>query len=167
MARMNDLPLELPSKYYPAIGETLYRWALLEFQMQAIIWRAMGLDNRQGRTLTVGMKAPVLIGILRTLTLKWAVNKTEIRSIKALATDAQDLADDRNILAHGVWMYPQGGDPSDVFLHYMKKSHYRILPHAEKKSPRNIKSTATKIRKLNERAERLLARIVVRQKASL
>ena len=53
MAKIYDLPLQLPSRYYAPIGEVIYRWALLEFQMQAIIWRAMGIDNPQGRTLTI------------------------------------------------------------------------------------------------------------------
>ncbi|MCZ6637298.1 MAG: hypothetical protein O7C66_03790 [Alphaproteobacteria bacterium] len=133
--------------------------------MQVIIWRALELDNKKGRTLTVGMGAKPLIGIIKTITLRWAVNKTEIRVIKALAAVASEVYDDRNNLAHGVWMYPENGNPNDIYLHYMKTPRaYRILPKAEKLHPRDIKSTATKIKRLNERAERLINRIEKRQK---
>ena len=72
MARLWELPIKMPPKYYPAIGEVVYRQALLEFQMQVIIWRALELDNKKGRTLTVGMGAKPLIGIIKTITLRWA-----------------------------------------------------------------------------------------------
>ena len=163
MARLFDVPLKLPDRYYAPIGETLYRWALLEFQIQAVIWRALGINNKQGRILTVGMDARVLVGILRTLMRYAAANKIEARMMKSLADDTQNLADSRNILAHGAWMYPIGGNPSDVYLHYMKKAHERIVPFAQKYRPRQITATATKIRKLNERAGRLIKRIEKRQ----
>jgi hypothetical protein len=166
MAKLYDLPLQLPPRYYAPIGEVIYRWALLEFQMQAIIWRAMELDNKQGRTLTVGMDARVLTGIFRTLNRRWAANKTEIKMIGSLAKDVFDLYDDRNNLAHGVWMYPRGGKQSDVWLSYMKPSQNRILPRAEKRMPRQIIATANKIKKLNRRAERLINRLEKRPPSS-
>ena len=159
MARLFDLPLELPNRYYAPIGEVLYRWALLEFQIQAIIWRTLSIDNKQGRTLTVGMDAKVLVGILRTLMRYWAANRTEIRMMESLAKHTQALTDDWNILAHGVWMYPLGGTSSNVYLTYMKKSHQRILPFVEKRRPHQITATANKLRKLNKRADRLIKRL--------
>ena len=166
MAKLYDLPLQLPSRYYAPIGEVIYRWALLEYQMQEIIWRAMGIDNQQGRTLTVGMDARVLTGIFRTLIRRWAANKTETKMISSLARDTSDLYDDRNNLAHGVWGYPSGSKQSDVWLHYMKPSKNRILPRAEKRTPRQIRATANKIKELNQRAERLINRLEKRQRTS-
>ena len=166
MAKLYEIPLQLPSRYYAPIGEAIYRWALLEYQMQEIIWRAMGIDNQQGRTLTIGMDARGLTRIFRTLTQRWAVNKTEAKMISSLAKDTSNLYDDRNYLAHGAWGYPRGGKQSDVWLSYMKASHNRILPRVEKKTPRQITATANKIKKLNQRAERLLNRLEKRQQPS-
>lgn len=166
MVIKSETLLDLPDKYYIAIGEVIYRWALLEFQMQAIIWRALDIDNKKGRTLTIGADSKALFGMLRTVNLRWAVNKTEIRMIKALVSDAQDIGDERHILAHGVWVYPQNGKQSNIHLTYMKSSSHRILPKTERLPLRRIKTVATKLRKINERAESLYQRIGARQKAS-
>ena len=123
----------------------------------------MRLDNKQGRTLTVGMNAKVLISVLGTLNRKWAANQTEKRAIKSLIRHAREVVDDRNHVAHGAWMYPRGGNPTDLYLHYMKESHQRIMPRAVKKRPRDLKATANKIKILNQRAEKLLHRLEERQ----
>ena len=50
---VDDVAIDLPSKYYPAIGEFLFRYAQLEYQMHEIIWRALDLENTEGRVLTI------------------------------------------------------------------------------------------------------------------
>ncbi len=60
MSRVYVNALKLPVKYYAPIGEFIFRWAQLEYQMQEIIWRSLDIDNPEGRTLTVGMGARAL-----------------------------------------------------------------------------------------------------------
>ncbi len=101
MAREYDNALKLPVKYYAPIGEFIFRWAQLEYQMQEIIWRSLGIDNPQGRTLTVGMGARTLRAILGTLTLKWLTHPTEKQMANSIAKGMRELENFRNQLAHG------------------------------------------------------------------
>lgn len=165
MARKYDNALHLPPEYYAPIGEVIFRWAQLEHQMQEIIWRAVGIDNKVGRTLTVGMDARTLSTILGTLTLKWLAHPTEKQMANSIAKGARSLANFRNHLAHGSWEYPKGGDPADVRLIYMKETEQRIRPRAKKHGPPEIKDNADKLRRLNEKAQKLIFRLEARQKA--
>ncbi len=162
-----DLPIKLPAKYYPAIGELLYRWALLEFQMQVIIWRTLNIDNKKGRTLTVGMSARALMAILRTMSLRWAGNKTDIQMLNSIAKHAGKLINVRNSVAHGTWMYPSGGRKTAIRLHFMKETpEHRLLPRTKKYTPDKIKTDVGKLARINERAEALITMIEARQPPS-
>ena len=86
MAREFDNALRLPTEYYAPIGEVIYRWAQLEYQMHEIIWRSLGIDNKTGRTLTIGMDARTLCGILGTLTKRWLTHPTEKQMANSIAT---------------------------------------------------------------------------------
>jgi len=156
--------LHLPQEYYTAIGEVIFRSAQLEYQMQEIIWRALEIDNKQGRTLTIGMDARTLSAILGTLTQRWLTNATEKQLAHSIAKGVRGLAPFRNYLAHGSWQYPEGGDPTDVYLHYMKETKHRIMPKAVKHEPRDIKANAEKLRRLNEKAQKLIFRLDAKQK---
>ena len=163
MIRVYSNALKLPVKYYAPIGEFIFRWAQLEYQMHEIIWRSLGIDNPQGRTLTVGMGARVLRGILGTLTLKWLTHPTEKQMATSIARGMRELDDFRNQLAHGSWQYPQGGRKSDVYLHYMKETKQRIMPTAIKHEPTEIKEKVEKLRRLNEKAQELIFLLDARQ----
>ncbi len=163
MIREYDNALRLSAKYYTPIGEVIFRWAQLEYQMQEIIWRALGIDNKQGRTLTVGMGARTLAAVLGTLTKQWISDPTETQMTHSIAKGVRSLSDFRNQLAHGSWQYPKGGRKTDVFLHYMKETDQRILPKAVKHEPTEIKAQAEKLRRLNEKAQDLIHRLDARQ----
>ena len=156
--------LRLPQKYYPPIGEFIFRWAQLEYQMQEIIWRSVGIDNKTGRTLTVGMDARTLSAILNTLTLQWLTHPTEKQMVNSIAKGVRSLSNFRNQLAHGSWQYPKGGKPEDVYLHYMKETaEQRIMPRARRHEPPDIKKQADRLRRLNEKAQKLIFRLDARQ----
>ncbi|MCH7888874.1 MAG: hypothetical protein IIA00_06305 [Proteobacteria bacterium] len=163
MAREFDTALTLPPEYYPPIGEFMYRWAQLEYQMQEIIWRAVGIDNRVGRTLTVGMGVKTLTAILGTLTRRWLAHPTEKQMADSLAKGVRSLTLFRNHLAHGSWEYPKGGDPSDIYMIYMRETEQRILPTAKKHEPPEIQKNANELRRLNEKAQKLIHRLDARQ----
>ena len=67
MAEIRDFVLNLPHRYYLAIGEFMFRAAQLEVQMQEILWRAINLDNKQERVLTVGTGANTIRAMLQTV----------------------------------------------------------------------------------------------------
>jgi hypothetical protein len=96
--RIGTVIAVLPNEYNTQIGAIIAKWATLEFQMMTIIWRAMGLDNEEGRVLTVGMGTQVLCGVLRTLPKRWItvdVTKQEVaRLVKAVgeSTEARTIS---------------------------------------------------------------------------
>ncbi len=163
MVREFDNALQLPKGYYAPIGEVIFRWAQLEYQMQEIIWRSLGIDNKVGRTLTVGMDARTLAAILGTLTQRWLTTPQEKQAAHSIAKGVRQLSNFRNHLAHGSWEYPKGGKPSDVYLIYMKEIEQRILPNAVKHKPPKIKENAEKLRELNEKAQKLIHYLDKRQ----
>ena len=164
MAREYDNALRLPVRYYAPIGECIFRWAQLEYQMQEIIWRSLGIDNKVGRTLTVGMNARTLATILGTLTLRWLTTTEEKQAVRDIAKGVRELSNFRNQLAHGSWEYPKGGKRNDVYLIYMKETAaQRILPRAVKHEPQEIKANAGKMRQLNENAQKLIHHLDKRQ----
>jgi len=67
MAVVRDFVLNLPQQYYLAIGEFMFRVGQLEVQMQEILWRAIDVDNKQGRVLTVGTAAKTIRSMLQTV----------------------------------------------------------------------------------------------------
>jgi hypothetical protein len=103
MAQIHTIPLDIPARHYGAIGQVVAQWARLEYMLQALIWRAMGLDNKQGRVLTVAMPGRALFGALRSLELRWIKDRQTANAIRTLARDAQRLKDERDAIAHGVW----------------------------------------------------------------
>ncbi len=117
------------------------------------------IDNKIGRTLTVGMGNKTLCGVIRTLTRLWLTKPIEVQTALAIARGAQEVDDFRNQLAHGSWEYPKGGKTTDIWMIYMKASAERIMPRAIKHHPREIRKYATKLRRLNEKAQKLIHRL--------
>jgi hypothetical protein len=159
MDKMYEIASKLPIKYYAPIGEFIFRWAQLEYQMHEIIWRGLDIGNKKGRTVTIGMGARTLAAILGTLTLKWVSDPTDKQMLHSIAKGVRSLDGFRNQLAHGSWQYPQGGKKTDVYLHYMKEIQQRIMPLAKKHEPEEIKKKIGELKRLNEKAETLIARL--------
>jgi hypothetical protein len=157
MARVGNLLLHLPDDHYTQIGAVITKWATLEFQMMAIIWRAMELDNIEGRVLTVGMGTQVLCGILRNLPKKWIVDNDVKADVIKLTDGVSKYAEGRNFLAHGIWtVFP---DDSAPYLNFMKKAEHRILPAAQPVKPDELKLFSQILDQLNLLANGILGRL--------
>lgn len=160
-----DPVIDMPPAYYTAIGEVLQRWAQLEYQMQEILWYGMGLNEKQGRTLTVGMKMHVIMGTLQTATLFWITDKTDLQEVNILLKGARKWAADRNHIAHGSWQAPPER-PDEIRLHYMKESEDRLLPKAKVIDPHKMRQISDGLRALNVRADKLTRKLRAKQRAS-
>jgi hypothetical protein len=99
--------LSLDESYYAPIGEILSKWAALEYTMQVIVWKAIGLENPEGRVLTVGMSGKTPCGIVGNLTRKVILDQDAIKSIKKLTRFMNKNVDFRNRLSHGIEVAPQ------------------------------------------------------------
>ena len=159
MAQNNEVDLDLPHPYYAAIGEYIFLCSQLEYQISKIIWRAMDLDNKQGRTLTIGMKVNVLRGILTTITNtdRWVKNKTHLQEINVIRNQCREFSKLRIHLAYGVWGYLTGGDKSNVALSYMKESNEKMLVKRDTSiTDAEFHRRIGKVRAINLRAQRLI-----------
>ena len=109
MAVVRDFVLNLPTDYYLAIGEFIFRSGQLEVQMQEILWRAIDLDNKQGRVLTAGTGANPIRSMLQTVISDdakgtWIAEHTPegkaiIDAISSLVSKSKDFSELRNRIA--------------------------------------------------------------------
>jgi hypothetical protein len=159
MAQIAQPVMGLPHPYYAAIGEFLFRFAQLEYQLNEIIWSALQLDYKTGRTLTIGSDVKVLCQTIKTIANTrrkiWIKDPTLIQEMNSIANTATSLRERRNAIAHGSWQSTTG-QPIGAILHFMKND--RILPRADKSiDDRRIASDAAKLHDLNQRAKKLIA----------
>src|SRR5262245_12319771 len=105
MAQIHEPVMDLPPAYYSAIGEFLFRFAQLEYQLHEIIWKAFKIGPKVGRTMTIGTDIRVLCGMIGTITgaKLWITNRTHIQEMNGIANGARSHSDFRNSLAHGSW----------------------------------------------------------------
>lgn len=151
--RVGNVLLVLPDEYYTQIGAIIAKWATLEAQMMFIIWRAMGLENEEGRVLTVGMGTQVLCGILRNLPRKWVTDEKLKVALSQLVKFVSDSADSRNYLAHGMWTkYPDDPLP---YLNFMKSGEHRILPGAQAVTPEQLGYFSKSLDAMNQLAAQI------------
>lgn len=156
MAQIHSLAISLTDPYYTAIGAIAMRWAALEYILQNIIWRAMKLDNKQGRVLTIGMNTQPLTGIIRNPPRRWVTDEKIKADIKSLLEDIDTWVEWRNSIVHGVWTSDPTKPTEAPWLNYMKKGHERLLPSAEQVTPAYMDHIAEAISTLNERALAIL-----------
>jgi hypothetical protein len=123
MAQFAQPAIDLPASYYAAIGEFLFRFAHLEYQLHEIIWASMGLGYKSGRTLTIGTNTNSLRAMIRTIALgaTWLKGEALRKELKAIANEIKDHASWRNAIAHASWQSPYG-TPDNAHLHFIKET---------------------------------------------
>jgi len=163
MPQIHNLPLNLPVRYCSAIGEVVARWARLEIGLQILLWRAMGLDNRQGRVLTVGMPARALFGALRSLKHNWVGDAGTETTIRALVKDAEAAKNERDAIVHGVWGHTKG-KPRPLRILRMKFGDQRVMPRSYPLTPADMTTPAANLKELNKRADGLIRLVVAARK---
>lgn len=169
MAQDFDFNVNLPHDYYPAIGEFIFRCAQLESQLHEVLWRAIGIDNKQGRVLTIGTDAKVIRGMLRTVAGeaskgRWIPQskKILIQEINSLVGKAKEFSDLRNKIAHGSWQSPVRGKASEVQLLYTKERDQKILAKYDPSvGVAYLHQACAKVRTLNMKAKTLIHDLTV------
>lgn len=164
MAQDRDFVMNLPHTYYPALGEFIFRCGQLENQMHEILWRALSIDNKQGRTLTIGADIKAIRGMLTTAASDEAKNRwipsseRNIRQeINSLVLKSKEHIELRNRIAHGAWQSPVGGAPSDIQLLFTKERGEKILAKYDPTlDDAHIHKQCTELKKLNLKAKKLL-----------
>jgi len=163
MAHFDHPVMDLPASYYSAVGEFMFRFAQLEYQLHEIIWMAMDLGYQQGRILTIGTDFRVLSATIKTITRPdarvWVKNKTIIQEMNSIVGNGRKHYGLRNKIAHGSWQSPDGS-PKNARLHFMKQEDERILPRHDKTlNDQRIHRHAGELRTLNHRAKKLIEQL--------
>lgn len=162
MAQIYEVAANLPHQYYPAIGEFIFYYSQLEYLLHELIWRCLDVDNKQGRTLTIGTDVSVLLATLNTIlyTERWVESprlKGEIGNVTAPASKYRGL---RNQIAHGLWQHPRNGDKNHIRMTYMKEtSDQRLIPHGRPLEPEELHRAAAKLKTAVLRGKKLIAEI--------
>ena len=162
MKFMGEVCTDLPHEYYAPIGEFMFRYAQLEYMLHEIAWRCIDIDNKQGRTLTIGADVSVLRATINTITStdRW-VTTPRIRSEAGyIVGQAKAYAALRNQLAHGSWQFPKSGRSDDVLMCYMKETaEQRLMPQARRPKCDEFYRAAGKLKSVIQRAKKLVAEI--------
>lgn len=150
--------MDLEQEYYSAIGEFIFRYAQLEYQMHELVWFALDIGYKKGRILTIGTDSKVLRGMLATITatdkyLHIARHKQEINSICGLSKKLYSI---RNYLVHGSW---QSADASskNAAIHEMKE--HRLMPPRSKLRYGDIYQHVSALKQKNALAQRLIVEL--------
>src|ERR1051326_189501 len=98
-----DPIIDLRPDYHLAMGQLLQRWAQLEYQLQEVIWYGMGISEKQGRMLTVGMSMDAIWGTVRNVAKNWIKDPSDQAIAKKISDRMQDFQDARKYIAHGRW----------------------------------------------------------------
>ncbi len=122
----------LPPEYFAKIGEIIFVWARLEYQLGVLIREGYLIDKDTGRALTIGMDIGVACGVLRTLTYTnhWVEDKAVIKELRELVTDIKDKTEHRHQFAHVVVGCSENN--YEEFSRYLfKAAEHRINPGHE------------------------------------
>lgn len=160
MERFDHPAMDLEPEYYPAMGEFIFRYAQLEYQMHEIVWFAVKLGYKEGRILTIGTDSRVLRSMLLTITStdSWIASKTHKQEINSLCATSQSFNSMRNYLAHGSWQSPDA-TAKGATIHYMKQAEERLLPKRSKITHAEIYAAASKLKQMNALAQRLIVQL--------
>ena len=157
MTRIGKVIPKLPDEYNTQIGAIIMKWATLEFQMMVVIWRAMGLDNVEGRVLTAGMSTEVLLGILANLPRKWITDSVIKEELSRLVKAVRDRKNFRNNIARGIWtLYKDDPLPH---LNFMKQGDQRIMPDAQAVTPSDLKGFSISLDQMNQLADQIVRKL--------
>jgi hypothetical protein len=162
MAQMHVPVMRLPSRYYRQIGEFIFRYAQLEYQLHEIVWALLRLEYKAGRILTVGSESRVLRAQIATIlkSVKWVKDPGLITEIKAISGVAADYYERRNYLAHGTWQAPwRATSKTSPRLHRMVSAEERLMPAVFKGvDASEIRKWVLKLKSANVRARTLIRR---------
>jgi len=161
MSQIDTVVTALPHEYCQPIGEFLFRFAQLEYQLQEVIWAALDLGPKEGRILTIGADGKALRQMAKTITGVdlWVKTKQHKQEINMVAEALRKHSEMRNAIAHGSWQSPDGRS-SGARLHFMKRSENRIVPkYKPSLDDRLIQKWASQLKSANERARKLISNL--------
>ncbi len=114
----------LPVSHSYQIGRAITRWALVEWQLKSVTYLLLGVSTKAGQLGFRTARAADYITMYENLI---KLRKMKVSTdLKVLKRALKDIVEDRNLIAHGVWL-----------KHPSRKTPYLLLT----KGKRQVAST--------------------------
>lgn len=110
---MPSVTLKKTMSHYAAVGRVASKWAMLEHQIQRLIWGLAGLDRMTGTCITsqIGTSGRLMDALLALLDQKGA-SKDELQPLRSLSGTIGDKQRMRNRIVHDPWYFHFNDDGS-------------------------------------------------------
>ena len=102
---VSRISFEIPSSVLRNISKAIIAFSYFEATVEMAIWNILKLESDDGRIFTRTMQAVRKIGILQEVVERRHTNLTRSILDKDFWKRAKDAAQERNIAAHGVWIW--------------------------------------------------------------
>jgi hypothetical protein len=106
---------QIPKEHAQRVGRLIAAYALVEFKLEAIIWRLIGASKHDLRPLTARLDARPKKEAIDELLACHAIPPEEMKAWNLAKPLLKQLSEHRNWFAHGVWVPVPIGETS-VFL---------------------------------------------------
>jgi len=136
-SRTHKTALTIPRAFERRIGNIIFRWALIENQLYDIVYKVAGIGSKQGRQVIQKFgPEKILPKIEDLLSIEMKELAASADTIKGWVAAIKKCADERDQLAHGVWLHVAGRDLPCLQL--TRGEHFHgIEPDAERR-PRKV-----------------------------
>lgn len=116
---VSRISFEIPSSVLRNISKAIIAFSYFEATVEMAIWNILKLESDDGRIFTRTMQAVRKIGILQEVVERRHTNLTRSILDKDFWKRAKDAAQERNIAAHGVWIWFDQKTSAVVSLRWM------------------------------------------------
>jgi hypothetical protein len=112
----------IPDKLKMAIGDAVRMFSLIDSCALEIVWLVAGAD------LAMKMKLAKEHSANNLKTLERAIRQIPRAETDAIWQTCRDLLDERNLIAHGVWMVDQDGIPQVTWhSRFLESEDYAVV----------------------------------------
>lgn len=108
--KVKDILDPLPEGYLHRIGWIVTRWAMVEYGMDSVLFKALRIDHKTGREKLENYRTSQFVEKLERYLAKEHVVVTP--HIEGLHNDLVEMERERDRLAHNLWIYNGKGIPS-------------------------------------------------------
>jgi hypothetical protein len=99
---------DIPANLSREVGRINIRWAFFEHAIRRVIWTALGVDPKIGRTAIRDPRIDDLIGMIEDIGYlrKFKVDRIKLKNLVARANEVKSW---RDLAAHGLWIPDANG----------------------------------------------------------
>jgi hypothetical protein len=106
--RLRIKDADLPKDFLAAIGDVTVAWAYVGNLIEVAIWGMLGLNTRQGTSLTAIFHFQQKLNMCRSVGVRFFEDSAQLQPFKDLCKKIGDVYAERNVIEHSTWqqMHP-------------------------------------------------------------